>query len=196
METREANTQRWRFGIFEVDCDRAELRRGGIPVKLREQSFRILVLLLERAGDIVAREELRQRLWPSDTWVDFDHSLNTAVMKLRDALGDSADKPLYIETIPKRGYRFVAPVSHSPISQSSISQSPISQSPFSDNEASRNEAPPMKRPPMNRQRSIATMSRPSRPNRPAALISSRMPPPLSACSLSQSEPSSSSEVMA
>ena len=111
METREGSTQRWRFGIFEVDALRSELRRSGTRVKLREQSFRILVLLLERAGDIVTREELRQALWPSDTYVDFDHSLNTAVMKLRDALGDSADKPLYIETIPKRGYRFVAPVS-------------------------------------------------------------------------------------
>ena len=111
METREGSTQRWRFGIFEVDAPRSELRRNGTRVKLREQSFRILVLLLERAGDIVTREELRQALWPSDTYVDFDHSLNSAVMKLRDALGDSADKPLYIETIPKRGYRFVAPVS-------------------------------------------------------------------------------------
>src|ERR1700760_2991262 len=101
----------FRFGIFEVDAQSAELRRNGTRVKLREQSFRILVLLLERAGDIVTREELRQRLWPSDTWVDFDHSLNTAMMKLRDALGDSADKPLYIETVPKRGYRFVAPAS-------------------------------------------------------------------------------------
>src|SRR6201993_2708470 len=111
VETREASTQRWRFGIFEVDAQSLELRRNGTRVKLREQSFRILVLLLERSGDIVTREELRQRLWPSDTWVDFDHSLNTAVMKLRDALGDSADKPLYIETIPKRGYRLVAPAS-------------------------------------------------------------------------------------
>jgi DNA-binding winged helix-turn-helix (wHTH) protein len=85
VETREGSTQRWRFGIFEVDALRSELRRSGTRVKLREQSFRILVLLLERAGDIVTREELRQALWPSDTYVDFDHSLNTAVMKLRDA---------------------------------------------------------------------------------------------------------------
>jgi Tol biopolymer transport system component/DNA-binding winged helix-turn-helix (wHTH) protein len=111
VETRESSTQRWRFGIFEVDIRNSELRRGGTPVKLREQSFRILLLLLERAGDIVTREELRQGLWPSDTYVDFDHGLNSAIMKLRDALGDSADKPLYIETIPKRGYRFVAPLS-------------------------------------------------------------------------------------
>ncbi len=77
---------------------------------MREQSFRILVLLVEHAGEIVSRDELRRALWPSDTYVDFDHSLNTAVMKLREVLGDSADAPLYIETIPKRGYRFVAPV--------------------------------------------------------------------------------------
>jgi Tol biopolymer transport system component/DNA-binding winged helix-turn-helix (wHTH) protein len=124
VETRESSDQHWRFGIFEVDARRSELRRGGTPVKLREQSFRILVLLLERAGEIVTREELRQGLWPTDTYVDFEHSLNTAIMKLRDALGDSADKPLYIETIPKRGYRFVAPVTVPPATQSAIPSSP------------------------------------------------------------------------
>src|ERR1700746_574168 len=102
----------WRFGVFELDASSGELRRNGTVVKLREQPARILVLLLEHAGQMVTREQLRQYLWPSDTFVDFDHSLNTAVMKLREALGDSADKPLYIETIPKRGYRFVAPVCH------------------------------------------------------------------------------------
>ena len=100
--------QTWRFGVFEVDTRRVELRRDGKPVKMREQSFLILVHLLERAGEIVAREELRRVLWPSDTYVDFDHSLSMAVMNLRDALGDSVDTPLYIETIPKRGYRFIA----------------------------------------------------------------------------------------
>jgi TolB-like protein len=106
------NTARtWRFGAFEFDAHSMELRRAGVPVKLREQSSRILVCLLENAGRLVTREELRQLLWPSDTFVDFDHSLNTAVMTLRDALGDKADKPLYIETLPRRGYRFVAPVS-------------------------------------------------------------------------------------
>ena len=108
---RPANTTRvWSFGVFEVDAAQRELRRGGRPVKMREQSFRILVFLLEHAGKIVTREDLRRVLWPSDTFVDFDHSLNTAVMKLRDALGDSADTPLYIETLPKRGYRFIAPM--------------------------------------------------------------------------------------
>jgi Tol biopolymer transport system component/DNA-binding winged helix-turn-helix (wHTH) protein len=107
-----ANTARsWRFGLFEVDAQKEELRRSGVPVKMREQPFRILVFLLEHAGEIVTREDLRRVLWPADTFVDFDHSLNTAVMKLREALGDTADKPLYIETVPKRGYRFIAPVS-------------------------------------------------------------------------------------
>jgi DNA-binding winged helix-turn-helix (wHTH) protein len=107
------NTPRaWRFGVFELDAPSGELRRNGTVVKLRDQPARILLLLLEHAGQMVTREQLRQHLWPSDTFVDFDHSLNSAVMKLREALGDSADKPLYIETIPKKGYRFVAPVSH------------------------------------------------------------------------------------
>jgi eukaryotic-like serine/threonine-protein kinase len=100
----------WRFGVFEVNARDAELRRSGRLVKMREQSFRILILLLEHAGELVTREDLRRVLWPSDTFVDFDHSLNTAMMKLREVLGDSAEAPLYIETIPKRGYRFIAPV--------------------------------------------------------------------------------------
>jgi DNA-binding winged helix-turn-helix (wHTH) protein len=103
--------QIWRFGVLEFDACGMELRRAGIPVKLREQPSRILAYLLEDAGRMVTREELRQLLWPSDTFVDFDHSLNTAVMTLREALGDSADKPHYIATLPRRGYRFVAPVS-------------------------------------------------------------------------------------
>jgi Tol biopolymer transport system component/DNA-binding winged helix-turn-helix (wHTH) protein len=106
--------QVWRFGVFELDARSGELRRNGSSIKLREQSSRILIYLLENAGQMVTREELRRVLWPSDTFVDFDHSLNTAVMKLREALGDSADAPLYIETIPKRGYRFIAPVSPAP----------------------------------------------------------------------------------
>jgi DNA-binding winged helix-turn-helix (wHTH) protein len=100
----------WRFGLFEVDAANGELRRNGRPVKVRVQPFRILVFLLEHSGEIVTRESLRGVLWPSDTYVDFDHSLNTAMMMLRDALGDSADTPLYIETLPKRGYRFIAPM--------------------------------------------------------------------------------------
>src|ERR1700751_2168692 len=106
------NTPRtWHFGVFELDASSGELHRNGTVVKLREQPARILLLLLEHAGQMVTREQLSQHLWPSDTFVDFDHSLNSAVMKLREALGDSADKPLYIETIPRKGYRFVAPIS-------------------------------------------------------------------------------------
>lgn len=120
METPADTARTWRFGVFEVDARKAELRRGGTPVKMREQSFRILVYLLEHAGEMVTREELRRVLWPSDTFVDFDHSLNTAVMKLRDALGDSADAPLYIETVPKRGYRFIAPVTVPATAQSGV----------------------------------------------------------------------------
>jgi Tol biopolymer transport system component/DNA-binding winged helix-turn-helix (wHTH) protein len=116
-----ANTTRsWRFGLFEVDAQKEELRRNGVPVKMREQPFRILVFLLEHSGELVTREDLRRVLWPADTYVDFDHSLNTAMMKLREALGDTADKPLYIETIPKRGYRFIAPVSSATGQQSGV----------------------------------------------------------------------------
>src|ERR1700721_2702486 len=99
------------FGGFEFDAYSMELRRAGVPIKLRDQPSRILAYLLEHAGQMVTREELHQLLWPADTFVDFDHSLNTAVMTLREALGDKADKPIYIGTLPRRGYRFVAPVS-------------------------------------------------------------------------------------
>ncbi len=111
METPVSAKPGWRFGVFEVDTRRGELRRSGVPIKLREQSFQILVALLEKPGEIVTRQDLRHLLWPSNTFVDFDHSLNTAMMKLRDALGDSTEAPIYIETIPKHGYRFIAPVS-------------------------------------------------------------------------------------
>ncbi len=98
------------FATYEVDLRAGELRKNGRRVKLQEQPFQILCLLLEHPGEVVTREELRQRLWPADTFVDFDDSLNTAVKKLRDTLGDSADNPRFIETIPKRGYRFIYPI--------------------------------------------------------------------------------------
>lgn len=100
-----------RFGVFEVDLHAAELRRNGLKVKLQEQPFQILTLLLERPGEVVTREDLRNRLWPADTFVDFDHSLNAAVKRLRDALGDTAENPRFIGTVARRGYRFLAPVS-------------------------------------------------------------------------------------
>lgn len=101
-----------RFGAFELDLKTAELRRGGIRVKLQEQPFRLLAFLLARPGEVVSREELREQLWPTD-FVDFDHSLNTAVRKLRAALDDSADNPRFVETLARRGYRFIAPVTMS-----------------------------------------------------------------------------------
>ena len=87
-----------------------ELSKSGRKLRLQEQPFQMLVLLLERPGDVITREELRRKLWPADTFVDFDHSLNTAVNKVREALGDSASHPLYVETIARRGYRFLAPI--------------------------------------------------------------------------------------
>ena len=98
------------FGPFEADILTQELRKHGTRLPLPRQSFQILKMLLERRGELVTRDELRAALWPSDTFVDFEHSLNSAVNKLRDALGDTADDPRYIETLPRRGYRFVGGV--------------------------------------------------------------------------------------
>ena len=97
-----------RFGTFELHVATGELRRRGLRVALQEQPFRILLALLERPGDVVPREELCQRLWPHGTFVDFEHSLNAAVRRLRVALGDDADAPRFIETVHKRGYRFIS----------------------------------------------------------------------------------------
>src|SRR5438093_11409934 len=99
-----------RFGVFELNLQSGELRKQGARIRLADQPFQVLRLLVERPGDLVSRDELRQALWPADTFVDFDVGLSSAVRKLRDALGDSADNPQFIETIPKRGYRFIAPV--------------------------------------------------------------------------------------
>jgi TolB-like protein len=103
-----------RFGAFEVDLEGRRLLKRGKPITLREQSFQVLAALMERPGEIVTREELRRRLWSSDTFVDFEVALNSAVSRLRDALGDSANSPSFIETIPKRGYRFVVPIPKRP----------------------------------------------------------------------------------
>lgn len=99
-----------RFGVFELDLSAGELRKSGVKLHLQGQPFQVLALLLERAGEVVTREELQQKLWPSDTFVDFDHSLNTAINKVREALGDSASNPRFVETLARRGYRFIAPV--------------------------------------------------------------------------------------
>src|SRR6202790_3769738 len=99
-----------RCGVFEIDLKAFELRKHGLRLKLAEQPFQILAILLEQPGEVITRDELRERLWPGDTFVDFDHGLNNAVMRLREALGDSSDKPRFIETLPRRGYRFIAPI--------------------------------------------------------------------------------------
>ena len=99
-----------RFGVFQIDVRAAELRKNGVKLKLQEQPFRVLCLLLEHPGEVISRDELRNRLWPADTFVDFDHGLNAAIKRLRDTLGESADSPVFIETLAKRGYRFIAPI--------------------------------------------------------------------------------------
>ena len=98
-----------RFGTFEVDLPAGELRKSGVKLKLTGQPFQVLAILLERPGEVVTREELQKRLWP-DTFVDVDHNLNTAINKIREVLGDSAESPRFVETLPRRGYRFVGPV--------------------------------------------------------------------------------------
>src|SRR5882757_2834124 len=100
----------FRFGAFEIDSRTGELRKNGMRIRCQEQPIQVLVALLERPGELLTREELRQRVWPEDTFVDFDHALNTAVKKIRAALNDEADSPRYLETVPRRGYRFIAPV--------------------------------------------------------------------------------------
>jgi eukaryotic-like serine/threonine-protein kinase len=112
--TQTSNPRRIRFGIFEADLSAGELRKGGSKIRLQDQPFRILAMLLERPGEIITREDLRSRLWPGDTFVDFEHGVNSGVARLRDALGDSADNPRYIETLPRRGYRLLVSVEGSP----------------------------------------------------------------------------------
>ncbi len=101
----------FRFGVFEADEARGELRKHGVRVKLHAQPFQVLLMLLERPSELITREEMRRQLWGEDTFVDFDHSLNSAVNKIRDALNDSAALPRYVETVSGKGYRFIAPVS-------------------------------------------------------------------------------------
>jgi DNA-binding winged helix-turn-helix (wHTH) protein len=114
----------YRFGQFELDVDAVELRRQGRRLKVQPQPFKLLVLLARRAGSLVGREDIRTELWPDGTFVDFDQSVNFAVRQIRDVLGDSADRPLYIETIPRRGYRFIAPLE--PVTVAEIAAAPVS----------------------------------------------------------------------
>jgi DNA-binding winged helix-turn-helix (wHTH) protein/tetratricopeptide (TPR) repeat protein len=115
---------RVRFGAFEVDLRSGELHKHGIKIKLHDQPFQVLAALLEHPGELVTREHLHQKLWPADTFVDFDVGLNSAIKRLRDALGDSAEEPRYIETLPRRGYRFIAPLADRPEQGTTETQSP------------------------------------------------------------------------
>src|ERR1700757_3852790 len=124
-----ANGLRYRFGVYEADVRAGELLRDGSKIKLQEQPFQVLVALLERPGDVVTREDLRQRLWPSDTFVDFDHSLNTAINKLREALRDSASSPRYVETLARRGYRFLGTVERPDATPDSAPAAPVDNKP-------------------------------------------------------------------
>ena len=104
------HVETYRFGQFELDISAGELRRNTRRVRLQPQPFKLLVLLARRAGSLVPREDIRSELWPDGTFVDFDQSVNFSIRQIRDVLGDSAESPLYIETVPRRGYRFIAPV--------------------------------------------------------------------------------------
>jgi len=111
------NEEILRFDVFELNLRAGELHKSGRKVKLQVLPVRILAILLEMAGQVVTREDLREKLWPADTFVDFEHSLNTAIAKLRRALNDDSEKPRYIETLPRRGYRFVGSVAENPPAQ-------------------------------------------------------------------------------
>src|SRR6266481_9957952 len=111
----------YRFGVFELEAHTGELRRNGIKLKLQDQPYQVLLKLLEYAGQTVTREQLRSALWPADTFVDFETGLNTAIKRLRETLGDSAENPTFIETIPRRGYRFIASVEWPAVKDSTTS---------------------------------------------------------------------------
>jgi DNA-binding winged helix-turn-helix (wHTH) protein/tetratricopeptide (TPR) repeat protein len=117
----------YHFGLFVLDCVAGTLRRNTLRVKLQEQPFQLLALLVERGGEVVTREEIRQRLWPGNTFVDFDKSLGVAILKVREALGDSASNPTFLETVPRRGYRFIAPVSVEAAKSSSTLAASVAQ---------------------------------------------------------------------
>src|SRR5580658_8108985 len=108
--TDQKTVRRYRFGTFEADAALGELRRQGVRVKLNAQPFQVLAMLLERPGELLTREEISKELWPDGTFVDYEHGVNSAVNRIREALGDTASNPRFVETLARRGYRFVAPV--------------------------------------------------------------------------------------
>src|SRR5579859_5945727 len=123
MPAQETSLQILQFGVFELDLHRGELRKEGIKVKLQEQPLKVLQLLLENPGQIITHEQLRAHVWPANTFVEFDQGLYSAMARLREALGDAADSPRFIQTVARRGYKFIAPVTL-PASESSSEISP------------------------------------------------------------------------
>jgi cholera toxin transcriptional activator len=118
-----------RFAVFEVDLSAGELRKNGARIRLQEQPFQVLTALLQNAGQVITRDELREKIWHADTFVDFDHSLNTAVNKIREALGDSASNPRFVETLARRGYRFIAPVEPVPAEDTAANRTASPENP-------------------------------------------------------------------
>src|SRR6202167_6828409 len=113
------------FGVYELDPDAMELRKHGVPIRLQEQPFRVLAMLAERPGEIITREQLQEQIW-GNSFVDFDQSLNKAVNRLREALNDNAGAPQYVETVPRQGYRFIAPVAKIPATEALAPAAPVS----------------------------------------------------------------------
>src|ERR1700677_1508950 len=121
---KELAARRYRFGVFEADAATGELRRQGIRIKLNAQPFQVLLLLLERPGELLTREQISRELWPDGTFVDYEHGVNSAINRIREALGDTAGSPRFIETLARRGYRFVAPVERIGTSESLLPPAP------------------------------------------------------------------------
>ena len=130
--------RRYRFGTFEADAVTGELRRQGIRIKLNAQPFQVLLMLLERPGEVLTREEIARALWSDGTFVDYDHGVNSAVNRIRDALGDTASSPRFVETLARRGYRFVAPVEPIPEATPILDETPI----LEETDQSRGQPPP------------------------------------------------------
>src|SRR5258707_9333799 len=126
--------RRYRFGVFEADAATGELRKQGVRTRVNLQPFQVLLILLERPGELLTREEISRELWPDGTFVDYEHGVNSAVNRLRDALGDKANSSRFIETLARRGYRFVAPVERIPLNGDSSTATPTLRAP---------EAPPV-----------------------------------------------------
>ena len=119
------------YGAFDLDVASGELRKSGIPIKLRRQAVEVLIMLTNRAGQVVTREEIRERLWSNDTFVDFERSINFCINQIRGALGDNAEKPRYVETLPRQGYRFITPVT---VKVRSEPTTPLTIVPYMDSE--------------------------------------------------------------